>query len=130
MVAVMTRVADLAGADLALWVARATKLDFVMRKEWPAIETEFDPETHCNEYSLKEWKCWLYFKPHEDWAQGGPLIPGGMVHHIALGDLHQFTFIDGAIKGFGEGPTMLIAAMRALVASKFGDQVDAIVAEA
>lgn len=132
-------VSDLGGADLALWVARAIKLDFVMRGQWPATETEFDPETHCNESSTKEWKCWLYFKPHEDWAQGGPLIESEKIDiqcaNIAKHLESQGKVFDGPDSNhdiwrasiddghFQIGTLPLVAAMRALVMSVYGETV-------
>jgi hypothetical protein len=64
------------------------------------------------------------WKPHENWSQGGPLIPGGVVYYQSSGDTHTYSFVDGDRRGYGNGPTLLIAAMHALVDSKFGDQVD------
>ena len=133
---------ELTGADLALWVARAIKMEFVMRGDWPAEETEFASETHCNESSTKEWKCWLYFKPHEDWSQGGPLIEKYKIGVACQGRDSWTAAYDGPSSPMAEtseypsywgfqrstnmvdGPTPLVAAMRALVFSVYGENVE------
>jgi hypothetical protein len=69
------------------------------------------------------------FLPSTDWAHGGPLverergslfpelIPGAPIVWVArMGD--------GTRRSQGFGPTPLVAAMRAFVASKLGDEVD------
>jgi hypothetical protein len=64
-------------------------------------------------------------RPSTDWAQGGPLIDkhihlisqdgkGGMYAQCVAEPTHEF----------GEGPTILIAACRAIVAAKLGDTVE------
>lgn len=123
-------VATLDGADLALWVARAEKLTFVMRGEWPAFETDFDPETRCHEFSIDEWKCWLHFKPHEDWEQGGPLIEWHDIffnrsNFDECGKVFAFIYTDDGSDVLAQqyGKTRLVAAMRALVASVYGATV-------
>lgn len=73
------------------------------------------------------------FHPSTDWMQGGPIIErkriivfpperrgawGAYVRpRFRFGDLHDYD-------GKGEGKTILIAAMRAYVASKFGEEVE------
>lgn len=76
---------------------------------------------------------WLWIRnPSSSWGDGGPIIerekistyfeetPTAAWHaefeHAARADGVQITF--------AQGPTLLIAAMRAYVASKFGDEVD------
>jgi hypothetical protein len=69
-----------------------------------------------------------WFKPSEDWAQGGPIIERLMLTQglvlrcwvekgrceASLDFPHRFSY----------GPTPLIAAMRCFVASTLGDEVD------
>lgn len=127
----MTRVADLAGAELALWVARAIGMKFVMRGEWPAEEFDFDPERHATEHLLGSvMKQYVYFRPHEDWSQGGPIIEreGGSL--FRCNEEAPFWIASWWFEEDGrgrplqyKGPTALIAAMRAFVASKFGENV-------
>lgn len=84
------------------------------------------------------------FDPSESWAIGGPIIDR---HGICIVRMHRvdeqghqhpawFAWVLDADQGagtyfdvypgdaHGEGPTYLIAAMRAYVASKFGDEVE------
>jgi hypothetical protein len=100
----MTRVADLAGAE-QYYPADSTnpeRFNWLRQGNGSSIQTP--------RYS-------------SDWANGGPLIPGGVVQYLAMGDRHNFTFVDGEKRGHGEGPTLLIAAMRALVSSVHGETV-------
>lgn len=60
----MTAVAELTGADLALWGGRAASADF-------------GPDCHQGEYIIIGGHSGTppqVYAPHEDWAQGGPLI--------------------------------------------------------
>lgn len=69
----------------------------------------------------------IRYAPSDDWAQGGPIIE--------LNEIGSFHYIHGyrgptwsASIGSGgfqqDGPTPLIAAMRCIVASKLGSEVD------
>jgi hypothetical protein len=67
--------------------------------------------------------------PHSsEWAYGGPLIERERINvkcWRSLGDVWQAGFVpEDAATVRAEGPTPLIAAMRAYVASKFGDKID------
>lgn len=65
------------------------------------------------------------FKPSTDWAQGGPIIEREQIgiewnvdpinHWVATDDFWESAYV---------GPTPLVAAMRAFVASKLGDEVE------
>jgi len=69
-----------------------------------------------------------------DWQFGGPIIEREQIAIVengykrtewdayVRGRYSQDDFLDG--DGFASGPTPLIAAMRAYVASKFGDEVE------
>lgn len=67
------------------------------------------------------------WKPHEDWAQGGPIIER---ERIGLSWVESnWRYMDGCWSGVCTGqiryaPTPLVAAMRCFVASKLGDEVD------
>jgi hypothetical protein len=72
------------------------------------------------------------WKPHEDWAQGGPIIerehirldcPWGDQWDASHPDSRHTAKKDG-YTGWMKGPTPLIAAMRCFVASKLGDEVE------
>ena len=66
------------------------------------------------------------FSPSTDWAQGGPIIERERMQiyfedcWTAMMDFYP----DGEDYPAGDGPTPLIAAMRAFVSSKFGETVD------
>lgn len=71
----MTRpVSELTGADLALCVARAEGLDAEVR----SYEMADGRHYYCNVRTLTRN---YPFSPHEDWAQGGPIIKR---HNISL----------------------------------------------
>lgn len=115
------RVAELEGALLDYWVARADNL----------------PKPH-----VDDGFCWIEepacdgdpagaldaaFAPSSDWAQCGPIIERAHIHLVpaAAGDDVSWT---GAVPAGANtieqtGATPLIAAMRAFVASHFGDSV-------
>ncbi|MCM5682530.1 DUF2591 domain-containing protein [Schlegelella sp. S2-27] len=116
------KVADLSGAELDYWVAKALAPsgDEVLPglRYGPAIvhgECRTHPESP---YSV--------FSPSRSWAHGGPII------ERELNAVERFRGDDMAwIASYGDpecprsetGPTPLIAAMRAFVAHKFGDEV-------
>ncbi len=67
-------------------------------------------------------------RPSTAWDHGSPIIEraridlvGGAPWRAICGDEGD---IDGPPTGLGEGPTPLVAAMRAYVASKFGETID------
>jgi hypothetical protein len=105
------KVDELEGKQLAYWVARSlgfTNADVVPSDlcGWEHIE---------GEGFRKEWE------PHEDWAQGGPIIDREIqeLSHICKGRWCASNWNNNA----SFGPTPLIAAMRAYISSKFGDEV-------
>ena len=64
------------------------------------------------------------FSPSTDWSQGGPLIEGAGVligHYLDIGG--WYADMEGPAV-YRDGPTPLIAACRAIVAAKLGDEVD------
>lgn len=66
------------------------------------------------------------YRPSESWADGGPIIERERIRLDAGDeDWTAYSPMDPKL-GFasGDGPTALIAAMRAHVASKFGAEVD------
>ena len=80
---------------------------------------------------------WGNYSPPTSWAQGGPIIERAVItltplffmgggwranhHNLRYDDMGEY--INGS-DGMQDGPTPLIAAMRCLVASKLGDEVD------
>jgi hypothetical protein len=110
------KVAELEGALLDAWVARA--------EGYNVVPATCDPQG-----------CWVEdggdpfpYRPSTDWRQGGPIIERERIHLIR--DLRDERWLASARviwlpdhDDFVEGDTALIAAMRAFVASKFGDEV-------
>jgi len=70
-----------------------------------------------------------YYRPSADWSQGGPLIDLYQVSVVGIENtiFHATAFYDGktfCLCAKGEGPTRLVAAMRAIVSLKLGDTVE------
>jgi hypothetical protein len=116
------KVSELAGAKLDYWVAKTEQLI---------------PEVLGATCFLKEiggeYQCWPY-KPSSDWSQGGPIIERESICVSGPGPMggpspeYEWTsYIDtGSFGGghHGHGRTPLVAAMRAFVYSKFGEEVE------
>lgn len=120
---------------LDYWVARADGLEFVLRGQQPAFEFDFDPERHAQEHVMgKVMKQYVWFLPSTNWAQGGPIIEreridlnGGAVEEC---DTWRARTLLRSVSGQNMAPcygmeaaSPLVAAMRAFVASKFGEEV-------
>lgn len=112
------KVADLAGAQLDYWVARA---------EGYPLSCDWDQGDYIligtGAGDLEQ------FAPSTNWADGGPIIQRALISilHGPVDDPHGGDYWTGFIRpsddeGY-DGQTPLIAAMRAYVASKFGDEV-------
>lgn len=118
----MTRVADLEGAELADWVARA--LGYSRASSVPADVCGYwwDGESSGGVED---------YKPHENWAQGGPLIDKYKIS-IVFEEYGDGRWEASNVIETGEhtscenrmyGPTALIAAMRSMVHSVYGEKV-------
>lgn len=118
-------VADLAGAWLDYWVARAEGLE---APEVAQIETEGGRTREWCQYVHHYYApdddgWWTDYRPTSDWKQGGPIIerediqimhgPGGW-RATKLSVPHSAS----------DGKTMLEAAMRAYVISRFGATIE------
>ena len=111
-------VSDLAGAELALWVGRATGADL-------------GPDCDQGEYIITgghSGRTMEVYRPHEDWAQGGPLIDRFGVDVCKDSDGMYWAEIAGSVHIPGSdigafGATRLEAAMRCIVRSIYGDAV-------
>ncbi|WP_186140063.1 phage protein NinX family protein [Burkholderia gladioli] len=122
------KVADLAGAELDYWVARAE--GYPLSCDWSQGDYIL---IGTGAGDLEQ------FAPSTDWADGGPIIGREQISiwrydwtvsdpintwFAATNGVHGWD--DGSIVGVGKescGETALIAAMRAYVASRFGDEV-------
>ena len=100
--------------------------------DWLAAKCEgYEPEWDENDFWLEHptlTPCWLTntYEPSTDWAQGGPIIEREKISFREERTGVYFGYIWNGVNhvGLAEGPTPLIAAMRAYVASKLGDEVD------
>lgn len=121
------KTSDLTGAALDWAVAKAEGSLHpvgnvqVIDGKWLLICVGNDPE-HCGSR--------VYFAPSTDWSQGGPLIERELhaIDHMQSKDRVCAIIKRGDMKNggwnYGYGPTPLIAAMRCLVASRLGDEVE------
>lgn len=117
------RTAELEGALLDAAVALAEGVTLVDRPHMPdGIRSVYT-------------SCWQYrdsYDPSCSWALAGPIIERERIELMPqMGHLNQWhakcvSFVDGYDEAiwFGIGATPLMAAMRAYVASKLGDEVD------
>lgn len=86
-------------------------------------------EPHAN-YWLEKWidpeRRYLCESTSTNWSQGGPIIERERIRIDCPwnpGPFEATCKIDG-VTGWCKGPTILIAAMRAFVASRLGDEVE------
>lgn len=113
------KTAELAGAKLDYWVAKAD--------HWFAVDGMWF-RSESGDYDISMWKVDAY-SPSTNWGQGGPIIEREhgtfTAYYGAGGKLTHYAAEMGAGMNsyWMPGPTHLVAAMRAYVASKFGDEV-------
>jgi hypothetical protein len=119
----MMKVSELTGEMLALWAARAAG--------YQAAIIDSIVGSHCfilpsNEYA----HVTAPFEPHENWAQGGPIIEREGISLLQIGNGNSEAKWSANFETWHEerddlwtGPSPLIAAMRSFVASKYGDEV-------
>lgn len=158
------KTADLAGAALDYWVARAEGWEHVnaitLRKVDKVGLAELETLiTTSREGDYGGGRAPMFFSPSTSWATGGPIIERDQIFLEPPHDVHRLNYgPDGKPKGCwqsfetwhatvsartrtwaagpddpahmvggrvgrGEGETPLIAAMRAKVASHYGDEV-------
>lgn len=119
------KVAELTGTGLNYWVAKASCFDPVYQHEGAE-----GPRVCINRYidhgELVSVPLWT-FKPSVDWSHGGQIVEREKINlECPRGDQWHANIWLGKGAGVfavGFGPTALIAAMRAYVASRFGDEV-------
>ena len=123
------KVAELTGAQLDYWVARA---DGRGADEVEIIDQGANPVSP--RFYASFTRTGAVWWPSSKWNQGGPIIEREQIAIETGGEGKDnprpptwYAICDGIFdrgQGHqGEGPTPLIAAMRAYVASKFGDEV-------
>ena len=120
------KISDLTGAELDYWIAKADNLP--VRWEFPqynaAVERgrlfyDFAPEAQIYNYRQ--------FQPSTNWSQGGPLLEKYETYYCrqpGLGDNSILHYSETSPNKGQHGPTHLIAAMRAIVASVYGDTIN------
>jgi hypothetical protein len=121
------KISELTGAELDYWVAKAEGVE-------PHWQHEGKPQAWVGVYFLRgepirsehpasEMEAYC---PSSNWAHGGPIIEREGI--AIFRDIYGWkASTDFDLRDLGEGmmtgPTPLIAAMRAYVASKFGEDV-------
>jgi hypothetical protein len=122
------KVSELEGTQLDYWVARA--------EGW----TDFQGDgTNKGAFWYKDAEkapfcdCWCKdsWTPSEDWSQGGPIIEREQIEllhisaegHPDVWGVPKWLYGGDSVEFKAKGPTPLIAAMRAYVASIYGDEV-------
>ena len=126
------KVSELEGARLDAAVA--------MAEGYPVRNTRFGYEVDFPSYLDEMGQDGCYsgaYSPSDNWAQGGPIIERERIVIAWYKSLGEWYAIAGnaGIENFGSdelaagehnhlGATPLVAAMRAYVASKFGDEVE------
>lgn len=117
------KTSELEGRQLDYWVAKAegAKID---TKVWPhPLLCHFED---CWDRFPKMQDSTDDYEPSTDWAHGGPIIEREKLELLFSDSVWRSgngEDADGDWKVVGYGSTALIAAMRAYVASKFGDTV-------
>lgn len=109
----MVKVAELEGALLDYWVARA---------EGSPLSAEWDSSVISGVLIGTGAGDLQTFAPSTDWQHGGPIIERERIQLWGCGE--WMAKVNKMAGNSGVGPTPLIAAMRAYVASKFGEEVE------
>jgi Protein of unknown function (DUF2591) len=138
----MQKVANLTGGLLDYGVARAVGAEGARLNTPDGYYDQFKrknitPEQWCN-CTRPDWvpehRWFGRFKPSTDWEQGGPLVDKRCIDIDQDGARSPDVKCRAVMTSFSKdvlqrrvssfGPTALIAAMRAIVAAKFGEEVD------
>lgn len=108
------KTSELTGAVLDWAVATAEKKEFFLEKGAIYVYEQGANLPHVPYYDR------IIFKPSVRWDQGGPIIER---EGLQLG-INLTGWVSSKYNVAGYGPTPLVAAMRCLVASKLGDEVE------
>lgn len=113
------RVFELEGAELDYWVARAIGHD----AEIGQYTESGNPVCRIKDWNRPGTRVnGSRFEPSTDWAHGGPIIEYEAIGFHPISDA-EWMAEEHITCCRGRGLTPLVAAMRALVASKFGQDV-------
>lgn len=128
------KVSELEGALLDAAVARADGLRLVDRdgRLWEATPNcDEEAAVAHDDYDWETRTAHDLYSPGEDWSHGGPIIERERmciqcpdVIEADLGRGQWSANVLGSGGRWQQGPTLLVAAMRAYVAAKFGDEVE------
>jgi len=115
----MTKTSELIGAELDKWTALADECIPVMTGEFSHDEEGGDIRDEC-------YVNGFLYEPSTNWQQGGPLIEKYNIELQTSGDGLWLANIWHEVECTSAegGETPLIAAMRCIVASKYGDEVN------
>ena len=126
------KASELTGAQLDHWVARANG--------WTAARYDLHSGSYFEPDQIDGLDHWIekdaepeyrhtidLWKPSTDWAQGGVIIEMLLINFYTSPEDLEMPIL-ARIPGGGDaavqpGPTHLVAAMRAYVASKFGEEI-------
>ena len=149
----MQKVANLTGGLLDYWVALALEIEGaklkVMRTIYNGVPSQGEPwcEIDCAPWTANELRLkgtaansalgHHVFCPSTDWVQGGLLVDKRCIDIDQDGARSPDVKCRAVMTSFSKdvpqrrmssfGPTALIAAMRAIVVAKFGEEVDGVV---
>lgn len=113
----MIKTAELTGAQLDYWTARA---EGVPAPQLFFYQTPYTAETVCGRHVLNGFPVAVRYST--DWAQGGPLIEKYRVRFDANLGAGWYASVE---TGFAEtGDTPLQSICRAVVRAAFGDEVE------
>lgn len=121
------KTADLIGPALDWAVAKCEDAAIEIGKRGDVIFDTYqdDPPAGVNEYNDSRWQM---YHPSSDWSQGGPIIEREKIvlnpQYPAWCSTIRHTAETNRVSLIYFGETPLIAAMRAYVASKLGDDVE------
>lgn len=119
-------VAELEGARLDFWVAKAAGYVVYKDRQGPGAVTWVADGDRSLGYIDFGGTGGLKWKPSSDWAKGGPIIEREKISiHCDVQDYSEpeSPWYAECGPSWDIGPAPLIAAMRAYVASKFGEEV-------
>jgi hypothetical protein len=119
----MHKVSSMTGALLDAAVAKASGRSFTLEGFGKLAQLAPQCWTDDGEFDEERGDRCALFSPSTSWADGGPIIERERIESRTTADGWEASTValhDWSI----EGATLLVAAMRAYVASRFGDEVE------